>query len=246
MSHRPDPQFGIPLSSQTLNPELPFSVPYGVTPDNNYVPLCIDESGKLQIGGISLSGPISISDVTIKGIDPANSNMPQDISVVNWGVNGYALRTSIFYQSNPLIVNTDGSINVTLNGILPVQIEHNLDSVSIYGTDGTNNQFLKTDSFGNLQVGIVGSINPSFSANVSSVSVQTIEIVLLSTNINRKGFSIYNISGDLYIKLGTGITSSSFSYIIPSRGTLELDNYCGVVSANRFLGSGMVLITERI
>jgi hypothetical protein len=110
----PSPQFGVPLAPNQINPELSWYPIYGVTPDDKYVPISITESGALNISGVTITGPVTVSDVTIKGVDPANSFTSQDVSVVNWGLNGYALRSSIFYDGNPLLVHPNGSIDVNL------------------------------------------------------------------------------------------------------------------------------------
>src|SRR5579863_2371011 len=109
----PHPQYGVQLSPVQLNSELPFSVLYGVTPTNRYIPVAVDENGQLSIGSVTITGPVTVSDVVIKGVDPDNSNTTEDIAVYNLGSgNGYAMRSTLFDGGNHLAINLDGSINV--------------------------------------------------------------------------------------------------------------------------------------
>ena len=113
---RPNPQFNTPLSPSQINAELPFYPLYGVTPDNKYTPISITENGQLSIGSVTITGPVTVSDVVIKGVDPDNSDTTEDIAVYNLGPShGYAIRSSIFdVGGNHLIINPDGSINVNV------------------------------------------------------------------------------------------------------------------------------------
>jgi hypothetical protein len=43
-----DPQYGIPLDCDKLDPQLSLFPVYGITPSNKYIPLRIDETGQLQ------------------------------------------------------------------------------------------------------------------------------------------------------------------------------------------------------
>jgi hypothetical protein len=109
----PPPQFGVPLSEDQINPELPFYPIYGVTPQNKYIPFQVDAAGALATNA-TFVGSITVADVTIRGVDPADSFSPHDVSVVNWGIDGYALRTSLFYQDNVLLIHPNGSIDTNI------------------------------------------------------------------------------------------------------------------------------------
>lgn len=129
----PHPQFGVSLTPPQLNSELPFSVQYGVTPDNKYIPVQVDENGQLSIGNVTITGPVTVNDVVIKGVDPDNGNASEDIAVVNWGMHGFAMRSSIFYQGNPLLVNPDGSIdvNITSPGSPPTNLNTYTENLAV-------------------------------------------------------------------------------------------------------------------
>ena len=123
----PPPQFNVPLLPNQIAPELPFYPIYGVTPDNRYIPISVDQMGRLEIG--AEIGPITIGDVNIKGYDPV-SNTYKDIAVNDLGLgNGYSLRSTLFDGANHLKINADGSINVTgFVVISPTEEQHVVDS----------------------------------------------------------------------------------------------------------------------
>lgn len=105
------PHYGQGITANDLNTQIPTAVLYGVTPANTFMPIKILSDGSLSIGSVTISGPVTINDVVIKGVDPENSNYPQDVAVANFGTTGFALHTAIFDGDNHLLVNADGSIN---------------------------------------------------------------------------------------------------------------------------------------
>ena len=78
----PTPQFGVPLTPNQINPELSWYPIYGVTPDDKYVPIAITENGQLSIGSVTITGPVTVTDIVIKGVDPANSFVSEDVDVL--------------------------------------------------------------------------------------------------------------------------------------------------------------------
>lgn len=48
----PDPQFGVPLSIDDIPNELTFYPIYGVTPSNQYIPISIDGTGRINTNAI--------------------------------------------------------------------------------------------------------------------------------------------------------------------------------------------------
>ena len=139
----PDPQFGVSLTPPQLNSELPFNVIYGVTPLDEYIPIQVNEAGQLSIGNVTITGPVTISAAVIQGVDPANGNTPEDISVVNLGGGtAYALRTSLYDGANELTIHPNGSIdtNVISGGnALLVNLDGSIDvNITNPGTPNTN------------------------------------------------------------------------------------------------------------
>jgi len=53
------PLYNTPLLPSQINPELPFYPAYGVTPDNKYIPISIDQMGRLNVNA-TFSGSITI------------------------------------------------------------------------------------------------------------------------------------------------------------------------------------------
>src|ERR1035438_1473484 len=89
---RPDPQYGVQLSVADIPLELPIYPIYGVTPSDKYIPIQVNNDGQLSIGNVTITGPVTVNDVVIKGVDPANGNTSEDVAVYNLGSgNGYSL-----------------------------------------------------------------------------------------------------------------------------------------------------------
>ena len=88
----------------------------------------------------------------------------------------------------------------------------------------------------------------------SSGGLQTTEAALGITN-QRKSFSIQNQKAEvLYVKLGTGATTSDYHYVLSacgsvvdgSGGSLSIDNYTQAVSVAPFSGSASYTMVEFI
>lgn len=90
------------------------------------------------------------------------------------------------------------------------------------------------------------SISTSLTATVTAVSVGTSSTSLLSTNTNRKGFAIQNTTDTVFIKLGTSATTALYSYELPKKGILEVENYRGPVTAVSGTGSIIVMVTDKV
>jgi hypothetical protein len=130
----------------------------------------------LQIGNITISGPVTVNDVVIKGVDPDNGFTSEDVAVKNLGSgNGYAIRTSIFDGGNQLVINADGSINVSgftsaivgLKNVANVQINPATeDTLSGIKTQTDKLTFSGT----RLEVDITGSVSVSNFPAIQPVS----------------------------------------------------------------------------
>lgn len=99
-------------------------------------------------------------------------------------------------STNPLPVAID---EVTIqNAQLNVNLDESDDSVLVYGNDGTNNQAIKTDTDGHLQVDIVsGTINSTetsivetfgTSTSLATTSTDTLVSYTATTGDKLKGF----------------------------------------------------------
>jgi hypothetical protein len=86
----------------------------------------------------------------------------------------------------------------------------------------------------------------SSSSSVSSVAASATSVTLLASNSSRKGASIYNDSTkNLYIKLGSTASSTSFSILLNNGGYYEVPfGYTGVIDGIWNIASGNARITE--
>ncbi|SHE54376.1 DUF6385 domain-containing protein [Caloramator proteoclasticus] len=114
-------------------------------------PIQVDSNGKLQI---LTENPIN---VTATDLDIRNLSSSQD-GVAVYGSNDGGTTMKI------LKTNTDGELFITSDETLTVQATdldiRNLttdDSVSIYGTDGTDKRQIKTDSSGRIEVASIAN-----------------------------------------------------------------------------------------
>ena len=82
-------------------------------------------------------------------------------------------------------------------------------------------------------------------ATVTTVTVgPTVAEVLLNSNSLRKGFVVYNITGQLYIKLGSNASSLAYTQRLTANTSWEVANYTGEVSAIKATGTTNVLVTS--
>lgn len=93
-------------------------------------------------------------------------------------------------------------------------------------------------------VGIVGSTSSAY----STVAATTTSATLLAVNANRAGATIFNASSaTLYLKLGAGASTSSFTIPMNSGGYLEVPYAYGGVITGVWASadpSGFAAITE--
>lgn len=84
--------------------------------------------------------------------------------------------------------------------------------------------------------------NTSSLANVASSNTT---VTLLSANTSRQNFIIYNDStSDMYVKYGTTASSTSFTYYLPSLGTLQDEFYAGRLDGIWISTNGNARVTE--
>lgn len=81
-------------------------------------------------------------------------------------------------------------------------------------------------------------------ATVTSVSVSTTVATLSASNSAKTKVIVFNEDGILYVKLGSGATSASYSYKLTKQSTLEIDGYTGIVTGIKDTGTTNALVTE--
>ena len=137
-------------------------------------------------------------------------------------------------QNTPLVV--DGSAvtqpisgTVTANaGTGPFPISDNGGSITVDGTVAVNN-------FPGASTG---------TATVTNVSVSTTVATLSASNAAKTKVVVYNETGTLFVKLGTGATAASYSYRLTANTVLEVTGYHGVITGIKLSGTSAALVTE--
>ena len=160
---------------------------------------------------------------------------------------GYApLGTS----TNPLRIDPIGSTVTPIMGMVVAQGNAPVNNlfkgypVVIAGKDTTNKVQIPTiDGYG----GVLTKPESSFNSDITSVISSTSSVNLLATNTDRKGATFFNTSSaNLYLKLGSVASSTSFTVILVSGAYYEVPfsyngNIDGIWASNDSLP---VLITE--
>jgi len=91
-----------------------------------------------------------------------------------------------------------------------------------------------------MKVRIVTGANSITSSQVASVALaDTDSVTVMETSAHRKSFTVTNTgTNKIYVKLGTGATSSSWHYVLPggganddgNGGSINVDGYTGEVA----------------
>lgn len=89
-------------------------------------------------------------------------------------------------------------------------------------------------------------IAPSTTATVIAETISTTPVVLLGTNLSRKGFAVQATDSVVFVKLDTTVSTALYSYEVPRKGLLEIENYCGPVAAVTASGSTIAMVTEKV
>lgn len=87
------------------------------------------------------------------------------------------------------------------------------------------------------------STNPVIST-VTSVAVSTTVATLSASNAAKTSVIIFNEAGTLFVKLGAGATSASYSYRLTANTALEINGYAGIVTGIKQTGTTAALVTE--
>lgn len=81
-------------------------------------------------------------------------------------------------------------------------------------------------------------------ATVTNVSVSPTVATLAAANASRLKLIVHNEGGTLFVKLGTGATSASYTYRLTAQSNLEITQYTGEVTAIKGTGTSNCLVTE--
>lgn len=81
-------------------------------------------------------------------------------------------------------------------------------------------------------------------ATVSSVAVSTTVATLSASNAAKTKVIVFNESGTLYVKYGSGATSADYTYRLTANTALEIEGYAGLVTAIKQTGTSNAQVTE--
>lgn len=81
-------------------------------------------------------------------------------------------------------------------------------------------------------------------ATVSSVAVSTTVATLSASNAAKTKVIVFNETGTLFVKLGSGATSAGYSYRLTGNTALEIDGYTGIVTGIKATGTTNAQVTE--
>lgn len=88
------------------------------------------------------------------------------------------------------------------------------------------------------------TVTPSFFATTVAITVTTSSTSLLPTNASRKGF-VVQATNPILVRLNGSVSPALYTYDLAKRATLEVENYCGTVTACTATGSTTVYVTEK-
>ena len=172
-----------------------------------------------------MSNELPITVITtvpqVHGVIAVTPTYVQPVQVVNNAVPVNVIGEVSIIQ--PIIVTQVGSVAVTQSGDWTVKL----------AAEPT------------IDIGTV-NIEKSTTATVVAETVDTTPILLLGTNLNRQGFAVQATNSIVYVKLDVTCSTALYSYELPKKGILEIENYCGPVAAVTASGSTVVMVTEKV
>ena len=155
-------------------------------------------------------------------------------------VHGVIAVTPVFVQpvkivDNPQPVNIAGTVTI----VQPVTIATPIDVHVLAG-------------LAPIAVDVISMPNISFLAEHSTYAtvtadpIGTTSVLLLGSNPDRKGFAVQATNQIVFVKLDSVSSTALYSYELPRKGILEVENYCGPVAAVTASGSTIAMVTEKV
>lgn len=152
-------------------------------------------------------------------------------------------------QTQPGVDIGDVTIN-NASGAAAVNIQDGGNSITVDGTVAISGSVAVTGPLTDTQlratpvpVSFAGSTLTT-TATVTSVSVSTTVATLSASNSAKTAVVVFNEAGTLFVKLGSGATSASYTYRLTANTALEINGYAGIVTAIKASGTSAALVTE--
>lgn len=142
-------------------------------------------------------------------------------------------------------IETLESGNVAVTNFPAVQpVSDNASSLTVDAIDLD----IRNLSSGTDSVTVTGTVATApanaATATVTNVSVSPTVATLAAANASRLKLIVHNEGGTLFVKLGTGATSASYTYRLTAQSNLEITQYTGEVTAIKGTGTSNCLVTE--
>jgi len=176
------------------------------------------------------------------------------------------LGTTATYHDYLVQVSNEG-VTLWVDGILlvihivhipgPYQVMDIYAGIFNYGVPATSSTFtldhISLSNYDKLDIGVnsQGAALPvqTFRAAISAITSPTAAVadtLVLAANVNRLGATVFNDSTALlYLKLGTGASTTSFTVRIAARGYYEVPfNYTGLIHGYWSVATGAARVTE--
>lgn len=171
-----------------------------------------------------------------------------DESAFTYGISIEQPVGGVYQDTSPtLSAGETGSVRLTEYRAFHVNLRDSNGVEVAPATESTATSILSTLSNFNFSGGSLNvTFAQSFTATTTAISVGTSPTVLLSTNANRKGFAVQNTDKVVFIKLDSTVSTGLYSYELPKKGILEIENYCGPVTAVTASGTVNVMVTEKV
>ena len=180
-----------------------------------------------QVLGTGSSAPVWVSGaVTVDGtVNVGNFPTTQSVKI------DQSITLPVSVSNFPAITTVTGTVTAQINQVV---------SVSNGGPIGSSTDpVYVTGSF-------TATFDPSTSASVTPIASSATVVTLQAANGARRGLLVYNASTkNLYLKLGSAASLTSFSVKMSSQGYFEVPgNYTGIVTGIWDAANGFAYVTE--
>ena len=197
------------------------------------------QSGTWNVNNVS--GTVSLptgaaTETTLSAVDTKLGTIDADTGSILTKITDVETNTDSLAGLTNTTVAADVGLDVNIIGgvTLAVDLSEANDSVLVYGNDGTNNQKIKTDSSGNVQTDIVGSLPAGtnaigkLAAN-SGVDIGDVTVTNSAFGATQSGtWNITNVSGTVSLPTGAATAANQLA----DGHNVTVDNASGASAVN--------------